>query len=271
MRPLTTFCLTALLASSTHAANSGMIVDYALFDHVFATADGVFHASEYDLTPITMSTATGGGGVLHSPGNFYINTQIASLTLGFQPGASLNNTVVMLLNFQSGGRARGSGGGVTPINDTTDAARRAISSLQGRYFVDASSGADAAITINSDGFGFFLFPDDQHATFTQVGSYIGVTDAGTGFREAEFAPPFFGGLVPPGGFDFTLVYAGDNFLFNEAVPVQPYSGGVNPGATVTDVPNFYNLGIFIPAPGSAALLAGGLLLCSRRVRRVGAD
>lgn len=269
MRPLTTFCLTALLASPARAANSGMIVDFALFDHVFATADGVFNPSEYDITPITMSTAGGGGGVLRSPGNFYINTQLTSLTLGFQPGATLNDTVVMLLNYKSGGRARGSGGGVTPINDTTDAARRAISSLQGQYFVDASSGADAAITINSDGFGFFLFPDDQHAAFTQVGSYIGVANAGTGFREAQFAPSFFGGLIPPGGFDFSLVYAADNFLFNEAVPTQPYSSGANPGAAVTDVPNFYKLGIFIPAPGSGALLATGLLLSARRARRAG--
>jgi hypothetical protein len=269
MRPLTTICLSALCAASAQAANSGFIVDYALFDHVFATADGVFHAGEYDHTPITMSTATGGGGVLHSPGNFYINTQSTSLTLGFQPGAALSNTVVMLLNYQNGGRARGSGGGVTTINDTTDAARRALSSLQGQYLVGSSSGADAAITINSDGFGFFLFPDDQHSTFTQVGSYIGVTNAGTGFREAEFAPSFFGGMVPAAGFDFTLAYAGDSFLFNEAIPAQPYSGGANPGAAVTDVPNFYTLAIFIPAPGSAGLLAGGAMLFSRRSRRTG--
>lgn len=278
---------------SALGSQSAMLVDYAASHNVLATADGQRVGLEYDMTPIPMSQASGGGGALSAPtAALMFNTQppreglgalwqTGFLNIGFQPGATVDHTVIILLNYRAGGRTRGSGGGVAPLNDTTDAARRALSSLQGMLPsgptpVTGTFETDAAITINADGFGIFLFPDDAHATFTQIGAYgQGEINPLTGFREVLVGgsafvpnPPHFFATMPS-RFDFAVVYADNGYLYNEALPAQPYSAGANPGLQIgvpapADVPNFYTLDVYIPAPGAAVAMFGAIIFAIRR-------
>jgi hypothetical protein len=264
---------TAALAANASAAIGTFHTDYSAYDRAFVTTDGVINPGEYINDPLTMSSATGAGGVLAAPGRLLFNIQQDTFSVGFAPGAPHAQTLVILLSSGGPGRTRGSGPGITTIDDQTDAARRALSTLRGAYPSHNLAGlnafrADFAITMNADGVGLFAFPDDQHATFTQIGSYTGVRNPTTGVTEGTFPITPFGFF---GAMGFTALYAGDSFLSNESIPAQPFNGGPNPGAQTggpVDIPNFNLLGIFIPSPSLLALATLAMPLLARRRRCV---
>lgn len=274
----TTFVLMAAAACSASAQADmvGMPVDLSSFNNLVATADGVIHDNEYGSIPF-QGFGNGAGGLLQVSDFsnaarkvlFNMRPENNTFSVGLRVGASLGNkTVILLMDTKPGGRTAASGPGIVPISDSTDAARRALSRLDGTYptginiATSQPFGVDYAITFNSAGVGLFAFPDNTGSTFAQVGSYGGVLNATTGIAEAQWA----GNLLTEGdflgAFGFVALVADDSGLFNESMPQQPFNSGSAVAPSGTAIPNFNGMAVFIPAPTSAALLlalSGGLL------------
>lgn len=261
MRTLT--ALTAFLGLCS-AASAEIILDYSVFDGVpHGLADGVYGGpAEYDHQRIGIPSASGGGGGLGGTGAALYFNRKPPLTVGFQPGGPLDHTVIILLPGKQGDRTRGSGDGVVPLSDNTDASRMALSSLQGRYPF-GTFGVGYAITINADGFGLFSFPDSLHSMFTQIGSYTGGIGP-TGVHEASISG--INSFIS----EFAVVYADSGVLYNESIPQQPYTGGANPGqqigaASPADITRYCFFSDFVPGPSAVNLLGlGGIVLARRR-------
>ncbi len=275
------FVLAALpLAASAELVQSGVCVGelYGLSSN----PDGVVHDNEYGSDPFT-GYGTGAGSLLSRPIQSPVDRQIlfnlrpseSTFSIALRAGASLGDkAVIVLLNTREGGRSAGSGLGITSINDSTDATRRAMSMLQGTYPTGNDSEGNAflvdfAITFNSGGVGIFAFPDDAGSMFTQIGGYGDAMDASSGVGEGQWnSLSLYSsiGEVFSRPVSFAVVIADDSGLCNESVPEQPFNAGPNPGHTTTAIPNFAQIGIFIPAPSGALLLVGAACVTARRCR-----
>lgn len=278
MRTRTVLSAAALLLIGSMAR--GELIDYLVcvgeFNNLAATPDGVIHDSEYGSDPFP-GFGTGVGGILRTSGSQYsdrrllfnLRPSLGTLSVAIRGGASIGDrTVIVLLDTRTGGRTAGSGPGITPLNDTTDAARSALSALQGNYPTGGPFGfaADFAITFNADGAGLFAFPDNGSGMFTQIGAYSGVVNTATGTGEGQWSDS----LLSPGGvlhtIGFVALVSGPSGMSNESSPLQPFNTMDNPGFVTTDIPNFNMIGVFIPAPASALMVLSGLLAWRPRQR-----
>lgn len=250
-------------------------IDYDRFAGRVVVADGVLSPHEYGHnTQYFRGSGNGAGGVLGgSSSRLYYSTSDHGLAFGFQPGAMHTGTLVVMLNVDAAaGRPSGAGPGVAAINDTTDAARSAVSAIRGQYAAGfGDRNYDFAMTFNADGVGIWRLPDVSGSTLAQLGAYSGATGPGPQFREGVLPwSAISSGLV--GDLSFFAAYVGDNgYLFNESFPSQPFTPGADPGpqfasATPADFSNSAVIGIFIPAPGALTFfaLAGALSLRRRR-------
>lgn len=274
-RAVRALSLAALVVSplSARASITDFAVEYDQFDRNPTIADHALGASEYQFqNQYFRGSGSGAGGVLGGASSrLYFSASNLGIVLGFQPGAIQSGTLVVMVDAgTNGGRNAGSGPGLATLNDTTDAARAAVSSLRGHY---PTTGAfddryEYAVTFNTNGAAVWAMPDDSGSTLTPIAGYSGPTGTGSFFREA-LIPMGNGqwGSVP--GFALFAAYIGtDGALYNESLPAQPFTGGANPGIGASvDFTNAALVAEFIPAPTAAPLMLLAALTGSRRARR----
>lgn len=265
-QPLRAALLISAIFAAPQAALAGITafaVDYDQFHHNRSIADGVLSANEYQWgSQFFQGFGSGAGGVLGGAGaRLYFSSSDRGIVLGFQPGAVQHGTLILMVDAgHGGGRSAGSGAGIAALNDSADPARRALSSLRGRYPVTGvfDDRYEFAVTFNADGARAWSVPGDLESTFTPLGDYAGATGTGAVFREA-LIPIGNGSWGSVGGFTLFAAYVGENgYLYDESLPAQPFTGGTNPGAGSS--PDFTNAALvaeFIPSPpaGAALLLA----------------
>lgn len=235
-----------------------------------ATVNGLLDTDEYGLG--NGYSYTGGGAGFGGPlgnGTLFMNSDNANLYVGFDPGADLNDNVVILLDTRSGGFFD------ADMNDTADPGRNLSSNLT-RDVNDAFPfPADYSIVIG--GFGIVVFElnagdSPSHLGFVQFDGTFTGNDPNL---VREIAIPL-GSLSLTGGVasdvDFFAGYGSDtNFMSDETIPVQPFTGGGNPG--FDNQGNDVNWSMFdrfttVPEPGTLMLLVlgGGWCIMRRRVR-----
>ncbi len=258
------------MASAARADISAFAVEYDQFDHNRTVADGVLAPNDYQWnSQYFQGSGSGAGGVLGGANaRLYFSVSDQGIVLGFQPGAALNGTLVVLVDAGAGGgRSAGSGSGLATLNDSADPARSAISSLRG-HFPTTNAFDDRyeyAVTFNTDGAAAWAMPGDSGSTVAPLGTYAGGTGVGTLFREAliPIANPGWNSI---GGFALFAAYIGSNgYIYNETLPAQPFSSSPNPGTGSTiDFTNAALVAEFIPAPATSAAFLIALLVSRRR-------
>ncbi|MFN7022668.1 MAG: hypothetical protein ACK4WH_15290 [Phycisphaerales bacterium] len=267
----------ALLISAIFAAEQSAMaditafaVDHDQFHHNRSVADGVLSPNEYQWgSQFFQGSGSGAGGVLGGTGaRLYFSSSDQGIVLGFQPGTTQHGTLVVMVDAgHRGGRSAGSGAGISTLNDSADLARRALSSLRGRYPVSGvfDDRYEFAVTFNADGGRAWSVPNDLESTFAPLGDYTGATGSGPVFREA-LIPIGNGSWGSVGGFTLFAAYVGENgSLYGESLPAQPFTGGANPGTGSS--PDFTNAALvaeFIPSPAAGAVLLLGLPIHRRR-------
>lgn len=238
-------------------------------------------AGSVALTGATTAGAGGGGGFGGQVGQaqVFMNSSGGAnpvLTIGFLPGATLNDVAVIFLDTRAGG--------ITAANqatDSTDGSRRAITALlRTNTSLPATFDPDYAVVFSQ--FGSFLFQIDTFAggisgasrsaygffngTNTPGFSSNGSTTSNNAFRELQVPYAALGVTVLDSAVDFTVGYSSDTgFVSNETLPASAnFNSGANPG--FNGGAQWTNFNRFIPTPGASALLALGGLLASRRRR-----
>jgi hypothetical protein len=198
-----------------------------------ATVDGVISANEYG--PGNSYAFTGGGtglgGVLGN-GTLYLNTNANNLYVGFQPGASMADTLVILLDTRPGGFTDGE------MDDRANVARNAVSNLAVNaddafppgFLPDYGIAINASLGLRA----FELTAGNTNNHLIQVRSTSTFTGVGA-FPREYFIPRSILGLGSGSHFQFFAAYVRtDGFGSNESVPAYAtLNNGPNPGLGTT--------------------------------------
>lgn len=225
--------------------------------------DGVINPGEYS------TTYTGGGTGFGGPvglGTLHMDTDGTNLYIGFDPGATLNDNIVIHLDTRTGGFTD------ADMNDTADPGRNLLSNLT--RDVDDPMDILPDFGIVMGGFGQVSFELNAgnapgHLIFVGFeGDQTGNSD--TLAREFEIPMSTIGN---PTEVNFFVSYGSDtNFMSNESMPVEAFNAGPNPGfdnnGTFTPVVHGNHHQFVVPEPASLGVLGMGMfgLLGRRRSR-----
>jgi len=200
-----------------------------------ATVDGVIAANEYG--PGNAYAFTGGGsgmgGVLGS-GTLYLNTNSNNLYIGFQPGASMADTLVILLDTRPGGFTDGE------MDDRATVARNAVSNLALNaddafppgFLPDYGIAINASLGLRA----FELTAGNTNNHLIQVRSTSTFTGVGL-FPREYFIPRSVLGLGAEEPFRFFAAYVrSDGYGSNESIPAfSTLNNGPDPGLGTVSV------------------------------------
>lgn len=217
--------------------------------------DGVISASEYP-TAYMNGGGAGFGGTLGNA-TLHIDSDASSLYLGLQPGADLNDNVVIFLD------TRGGGFGDPDMNDTADPARNLSSNLT--RDVNDVFAFDADFSVVMGAFGIVVFELNAGNTPNHLNFISFENDqSGNSASLAREVALDLSTLGNPTMIDFFAAYGSDtNFMSNESLPLQNFNAGNNLGfdndgtSNPVDHDNFNRF--VIPEPGSLLLLWLGIL------------
>ncbi len=264
MRPI--LAAIALLAVATAGASAGLI-DTRTSAGDGATVDGVLGANEYGVGNANVYNGGGSGfGGTLGGGALYMDSDGTNLYIAFDPGADLNDNVVIHLDTRPGGFTD------ADMDDTADPGRNLLSNLTRDVDDTFAILPDFGVVIG--GFGIVVFElnagsTPNHLTFVQFdGTFTG--NSATLVREIAI-PLASIGSGPADVIDFFVNYSSDtNFMSNESIPGQPFNSGGNLGfdndgsSNPVDHPNFDRFNT--PEPASVAMLALGAVVVMRRRR-----
>lgn len=259
----------ALLISAVVATSvSAQLVDTRTdVDASGATVNGTLDAGEYGAG--NAYSYAGGGGGFGGPlgsGVIYMNSDLSNLYIGFDPGANLNDNLVMLLDTVAGGQIDDSA-----MNDTGDPGRNLSSNLTRDVLDTFPVAMDYSVVIGQFGIVVFQLVPGTNLNFVQ---YDGTFTGNDPNLVREIAIPL-ASLGLTGGVasqvNFFAGYGSDtNYMSDEAVPAQSFSGIANLGFdnNGSGLPvNWTNYDQFITVPEPTTLgllLMGALAMLYRR-------
>ncbi len=264
--------LVLILAGAMVPTLSAQLVDTRTdVDPGGASVNGVLDANEYGAG--NAYSYTGGGGGFNgavSNGTLYMNSDLSDLYIGFDPGADLNDNVILYLDTVAGGQFDD-----VNMNDTGDNGRRLSSNLVPDVLDTFPVGMDYSVVIGS--FGIVVFELTSGSTPNHLGfvKFDGTFTGNDPNLIREISIPL-GDLGLVGGVasevNFLAAYGSDtSFIADEAIPAQPFSGVANPGFNNNgtfqplDWPN-YNKFVTTPEPTTLGLMLVGALGLLRRRR-----
>jgi hypothetical protein len=220
--------------------------------------DGVISVNEYPA--VYTGGGSGFGGTLGN-GAIYMDSDTNNVYIGFQPGNSLNDNVVIHLDTKSGGFTD------AQMNDTADPGRNLLTNLTRDvddpfpvlpdYGIVIGQFGEVSFELTAGSLNFISFQGDQTGNNAALAR--------------EFAIPK-SSIGNPSQIQFFVSYGSDtNFMSNESVPADAFNAGPNPGfdnnGTFLPVVHSTNDQFLLPEPGSIALLAIGGVACLGRRRR----
>ena len=201
-------------------------------------------------------------------GLLYMNSDATNLYIGFDPGADLNDNVVIFLDSRSGGFTD------AQMNDVSDPGRNLSSNLTRDVDDIMPIGADFSVVIGD--FGIVVFElnagnSSGHLGFVDFVDTNPDTNSSTLFREVSIPLSTLGN---PSLVDFFTIYGSDdNFISNEGIPNPNiannpgYDNNANGGGPVTWAN--YDRFVVVPEPASLTLFGlGALAICRRRRRSI---
>jgi hypothetical protein len=218
--------------------------------------DGVISPGEYGNGAYSFTGGGNGFGGTVGAGTIYMDSDASNLYIGVDPGADVNDVIVVYLNTVG----CGAGQGDTSLTDGSTLDRFVLSNL-------ASSASDVfpvlpdyAITfwpdpgVNNDAYVYRLAAAGTH---TVIGTYtVAPVNAETGDVVRELSVPLSAlGLSPGSVVDFFVAYgATSGSLSNESIPpCTALNGQSNPGNGSTTVFANYNaFDRFVVAPPCTA-------------------
>ncbi len=223
------------------------------------TVDGTIGSGEYGAR-YNNGGGLGFGGVL-GRGEILIDADASSLHMGFVPGGTFNDYVVVYLDTKFGGFDDAS------MNDTGDPGRNVITNLARDRDELFPSGffADYAVAFWNGGAVAFELTGGS-LNFLSFANSAGPKELSMSLASLGLSGNF--------GFDWFAAYVSDtNFLSNETMPLDPsINGAGNPGFRPGGGPqgtvyNFYNRFEAVPEPGTMAALGLGVAAFLRRRRK----
>ena len=234
--------------------------------------DGVISPNEYGPGN-SYGYGGGGGGFGGTVGNGHLYIDQGQDTdgrdnvyFGFQPGNNLNDNVVLFLDTRAGGFDD------AVMDDNADPGRNLSSNLVRDSLDVFNAGFSPDFSIVIGQFGVVVFELNAgntpgHLIFRIFDGTFAGNAAGLA-REFGISKDLLG---RPERFNFLVGYGSDtNFMSDEAIPAQPFSGtgnlGFDAGGRPTVLWDNYNQFGKIPTPGAAALLGLGGLFAGRRRR-----
>ena len=195
--------------------------------------DGALGGAEYGSGVYSyFGGGTGFGGTVGGPfTRLYLDSDNTSLYFGFQPGAAVNDVVVIYLQTT----ACSSGHADVSMTDISTGDRAAISNLTRDVTDRFPIRPNYAITIFNSGAGAFLYSlnaNGAHSFISNAGVVPSGAGNGTAFREIVI-PLATLGLAPGDNVDFFVAYCSTSqFNSNESIPFSAaLNTGGNPGQT----------------------------------------
>lgn len=256
------------LAGSANAALVDTRVDLVAGTPV---VDGLLSADEYGPgNSYSYAGAGSGFGGTLGRGSLYFKSDASNLYIAFQPGADVNNNIVLLLDTRAGGFNDAG------MSDNADGGRRGSSNLALNADDAMPFLADFSIVIGSFGIVSFELTGGGFDNSLNFINYSGTfTGNGTGLREYSIPLASIGSGASSNIDFFAALISDSGYASNESIPASPalQSNG-NPGfgdgqfGGTIGTPGYENFNRFttIPAPGALALLGLGGLVTSRRRR-----
>lgn len=188
-------------------------------------ADGTISANEYGAgnSYSYSGGGTGFGGTLGN-GGLFMDYGAGNLNIGFNPGGSLNDNVVILIDSRSGGFTD------AMMNDTGDPGRNLSTNLtrdvDDQFF--SSFLPDYSVVIGSFGIVVFELTSGSLNFLQFDGTFTGNNQSLA--REIAISRGSLSLGAPNAGFDFIVGYGSDsNYMSNEGVPGQGFASGGNLG------------------------------------------
>ncbi len=227
--------------------------------------DGVISANEYGAgnSQVYQGSGSGFGGALGN-GALYMDTDASNLYVGLKLGNDLNDVAVIYFDTKAGGFTDAT------MNDTSDGGRAVITNLTRDSNDVFPFEADYALIIGNFGTVTFELTSGSLNFLQYDGQFTGNSSATA--REVSLPKSSF---AIGNRFDFFAAYSSDsNFLSDETIPTQGFSGTGNPGFgnpasnVLFSHFNRFQLTAPVPEPGALAVFGlGGLSLLSVLRRR----
>lgn len=250
-----------LMAASAHAGLVDTINDST--SGLAGGVDGILGADEYGAGNAQRALGSGSGfGGTVGNGALYLDASGSDLKIGFQPGANLNDILVLYFDTRAGGFTDAT------MSDEGDNGRRAITNplASGTLVFDAGFLPDYGLAIDGNGIGVFELASP--GLIYQTGDFSSAFNRGgnTNFREIVIPKSV---LSLGSSFDFTGIYtASSSYMSNETIPGGNISGdnpGFGPGGPVNALG--YDRFQAVPEPASMLALGVGAAAVLRRRRK----